>query len=545
TRQIRYFNGVTTDFTYDTQRRWLTRVHTHGPNGTLQDVSYTRGPTGRIDAVHGEGYGAGGQTNWTARSGLKDKWLYTYNGYDELIVADNLIDDALDQTFGYDNLGNIVTNSKLGLYSYPASGLGAVRPHAQTRISGSGGIRDFTYDANGNMVTDGTRTLVWDAQNKLASVTPLGGGQAVTFQYGPDGSRIAKLSSFTGKRIYADADFEIAPDGTFLLYPHADIKIEGLQTSWLHRDHLNSVRVVSDDQGQAIEKSVYAPFGERTSDGATPSSAATKGYIGERHDPETGLIYLNARYHDPSIGRFISPDDWDPTIEGVGTNRYAYSANDPVNKSDPNGHYFESGIEVTSIAVGASSLSHNVWHGNYGAAAVDAAGIAVDSAALAVPGVPGGAGLGIQTVRQGISATNKSLTTGATIQNHHILMRSLKKNPLIRELGIKINSKGNLTSALQKGYPAGHREVDAAIRQRLEDLVDFFETSKISRRQKLRLVAKIRREARDLLKKEPDILALKADDVDDFLSRDRKKSNDNRLLNDVLDRLQKRKSSRR
>ena len=72
------------------------------------------------------------------------------------------------------------------------------------------------------MVSDGTRTLTWDAQNKLASVTPLGGGQAVTFQYGPDGSRIAKLSSFTGKRIYADADFEIAPDGAFILYPHAD-----------------------------------------------------------------------------------------------------------------------------------------------------------------------------------------------------------------------------------------------------------------------------------------------------------------------------------
>jgi len=36
--------------------------------------------------------------------------------------------------------------------------------------------------------------------------------------------------------------------------------------------------------------------------------------------------------------RFISPDDWDPTVPGVGTNRYAYSENDPVNKSDPNGH---------------------------------------------------------------------------------------------------------------------------------------------------------------------------------------------------------------
>lgn len=38
--------------------------------------------------------------------------------------------------------------------------------------------------------------------------------------------------------------------------------------------------------------------------------------------------------------RFISPDTMDPTIPGVGTNRYAYSGNDPINKSDPNGHVF-------------------------------------------------------------------------------------------------------------------------------------------------------------------------------------------------------------
>jgi hypothetical protein len=36
--------------------------------------------------------------------------------------------------------------------------------------------------------------------------------------------------------------------------------------------------------------------------------------------------------------RFISPDNWDPTKPGVGTNRYAYAENDPINKSDPNGH---------------------------------------------------------------------------------------------------------------------------------------------------------------------------------------------------------------
>ncbi|MGO4339997.1 RHS repeat-associated core domain-containing protein, partial [Labrys sp. KB_33_2] len=62
------------------------------------------------------------------------------------------------------------------------------------------------------------------------------------------------------------------------------------------------------------------------------------GYIGERQD-ETGLLYLNARYYDPHIARFVSPDWWDPTQEGVGTNRYSYADNNPINVADPSGHY--------------------------------------------------------------------------------------------------------------------------------------------------------------------------------------------------------------
>ena len=40
----------------------------------------------------------------------------------------------------------------------------------------------------------------------------------------------------------------------------------------------------------------------------------------------------------PQPIRFVSPDSWDPTLPGVGTNRYAYAGNDPINNSDPNGH---------------------------------------------------------------------------------------------------------------------------------------------------------------------------------------------------------------
>ncbi|MBB3743091.1 hypothetical protein FHX10_002584 [Rhizobium sp. BK591] len=51
---------------------------------------------------------------------------------------------------------------------------------------------------------------------------------------------------------------------------------------------------------------------------------------------------LSVSFGSAANARFISPDDWDPTMEGVGTNRYAYSGNDPINKSDPNGHIMSS-----------------------------------------------------------------------------------------------------------------------------------------------------------------------------------------------------------
>ena len=66
--------------------------------------------------------------------------------------------------------------------------------------------------------------------------------------------------------------------------------------------------------------------------------AENRGFIGQYFDRDAGLLYLNARYMDPRLGLFTSPDWLDPPIPGVGTNRYAYSANDPVNKLDPWGN---------------------------------------------------------------------------------------------------------------------------------------------------------------------------------------------------------------
>ncbi|PWW01521.1 intein/RHS repeat-associated protein [Hoeflea marina] len=138
--------------------------------------------------------------------------------------------------------------------------------------------------------------------------------------------------------------------------PGRRLKIEGGARQFLHRDHLASVRVVTDTAGAVVESTGYKPYGRKLNQGFQTQ----KSYIGERDDPETGLIYLNARYMHPDLGRFISPDDWDPTLQGVGTNRYAYAGNDPVNKADANGHQSNSmdfEAEMKSVITEASRNS--------------------------------------------------------------------------------------------------------------------------------------------------------------------------------------------
>ncbi|MDX8525883.1 RHS repeat-associated core domain-containing protein [Mesorhizobium sp. MSK_1335] len=318
TREINYANGVKTAFTYSPTRRWVTRVTTSRGATVLLDDQYARDNVGRIT----------GTTGLTA----SDSWTYGYDNADRLTSSDNLGDNTLDETFVYAANDNMVSRSRVaGTYTYPAAS--APRPHAPTSV----GAKTLAYDANGNLTSDGSRTLTWDEANRLKTVTLA--SNTVNLTYGPDGARVKKASTFA-TTLYPNASIEIDPATPgaeiYTRYPHPDIKVVGGAKYFLHRDHLASVRMVTDASGAITEATNYATYGERLNSGFQTQ----KSYIGERFDPETGLLYLNARYMDPVIGRFISPDDWDPTKAGVGTNRYAYALNDPVNKSDPNGHQF-------------------------------------------------------------------------------------------------------------------------------------------------------------------------------------------------------------
>ncbi|TPM32938.1 RHS repeat protein [Mesorhizobium sp. B2-3-4] len=316
TKEITYANGVKTAFTYSQTRRWVTRVTTSKGATVLLDDQYARDNLGRIT----------GTTGLTAA----DSWTYGYDNADRLTTSTNLGDTTLSETFVYAANDNMLSRSRVaGTYTYPAAT--SPRPHAPTSV----GANAMAYDANGNLTSDGSRTLSWDEANRLKTVTRA--SNTVNLTYGPDGARVKKASTFA-TTLYPDADVEINPATPgaeiYTRYPHPDIKVVGTTKYFLHREHLASVRLVTDASGNTVEATNYATYGEQLNSGFQTQ----KSYIGERFDAETGLLYLNARYMDPVLGRFISPDDWDPTKEGVGTNRYAYAQNDPVNRSDPNGH---------------------------------------------------------------------------------------------------------------------------------------------------------------------------------------------------------------
>jgi len=74
----------------------------------------------------------------------------------------------------------------------------------------------------------------------------------VTYKYGPDGKRLKKIVNFgagTNTTLYLGSNIEIDPSGTYTIHIHPDVKRVTNDNHYLHRDHLASVKVVSDKNG--------------------------------------------------------------------------------------------------------------------------------------------------------------------------------------------------------------------------------------------------------------------------------------------------------
>ena len=109
--------------------------------------------------------------------------------------------------------------------------------------------------------------------------------------------------------------------------------------TWIHTDHLGSPIAGRDAAGETTWEQAYAPWGERQAVAGMPQAPAGVGYTGHVYDEQVGLIYAGARWYDPEMGRFISPDAVRFSATRVSQfNRYAYANNNPASYVDPDGN---------------------------------------------------------------------------------------------------------------------------------------------------------------------------------------------------------------
>lgn len=108
--------------------------------------------------------------------------------------------------------------------------------------------------------------------------------------------------------------------------------------TYVYTDPQGTPLVKADASGNVIARYDYTPYGNAVASlGSAPDGP---GYTGHVNDPETGLIYMQARYYQPT-GRFLSPDPVDPTAGNTSNfNRYAYAGNNPIKDIDPDGRAF-------------------------------------------------------------------------------------------------------------------------------------------------------------------------------------------------------------
>jgi len=207
---------------------------------------------------------------------------------------------------------------------------------------------DFTDLAN-----IATRNITYNADNMPKKVVHTRYG-TTNITYDAAGGRAKKVSP-SGTTYYIGEHFEKINGETIKYIFAGDMriaKITASSTCYFHKDHLGSSTLMTDSSGNVVETTEYMPFGEMRAH--TGSTVTNYKYTDQELDPETGLYYYGARYYDPVIGRFISPDSivqnpFDPQM----LNRYSYCRNNPLIYTDPNGQFFGIDDIIIGAIVGA------------------------------------------------------------------------------------------------------------------------------------------------------------------------------------------------
>lgn len=398
--KIKLPGSQTISFTYDAAGRtlsskgpWGTVKRTYDKMGrvlTLTDengktLAYQYTPAGRTAAITYPGgkkvtyaYDAAGRLS-TVKDWLGHTTTYFYdklnrvvridlpNGskagrsYDgmgrltKLIHTDSNGRTLVSYALTYDNAGQIVkavrkepTTPKVSGYSTRSTYSKANRILAAVR---TGQTTEFSHDKSGNMTSKtagkATTSFDYDALNRLISVQGPSGTTGYT--YDGVGNRSSKIHNGVRERYLADGNavlYQYQPSGTaeryFIRGGSLLYSVSENGDVWVyHTDERGSVTAVTDGSQKVVQALSYDPYGRILArKGDMTNDLRFLGLHGVRTD-ENGLCYMNARYYDPEIARFINEDPLGPLS---GFNLYAYAAGNPIGRIDPSGMKDQDGL---------------------------------------------------------------------------------------------------------------------------------------------------------------------------------------------------------
>jgi RHS repeat-associated protein len=207
------------------------------------------------------------------------------------------------------------------------------------QVTASGGAKTFTHDANGNLTGDGTRTFEYDAEDRLVAVNQGTLRSEVTNDGEGFRTRIVEKDGSTvlSDRRYVWCDTQLceerdATGSTVLKRFFTHGLQEGSDAYFYSRDHLASIREMTDAAGTVRARYDYDPYGRMTKLSGDKDSPF--GFTGHFAHSVSGLALAPYRAYDSGLGRWISEDPIG--LEG-GINLYGYALANPVTYVDPLG----------------------------------------------------------------------------------------------------------------------------------------------------------------------------------------------------------------
>ena len=326
-------NAVASDVIKYNGTSVLNAGYTYDDNGNITKKDY--GNSGSVTNT----YDTKDRITSTSYNGKTFNYTYDINSQLTAVSGNNY-----SASYAYDSRGNI-TNKNVNGTSTTFTYSNSDWKDELTAVNGT----PLTYNENGNVLTYGDKSFIWNTGRNLASIVD--GDNEYSYTYDENGIRTSKtVNGITTSYNTKDGVILYQTDGTDTLYFQYDTSGVPLGFIWNGTQYfyitnqMGDVISITDVQGNELAQYSYDEWGNTlsTSDNDIANINPLR-YRGYYYDNETSYYYLQSRYYDPCICRFINADDTEIAKtwknDKFSNNLYLYCNNDPINYSDYTGYY--------------------------------------------------------------------------------------------------------------------------------------------------------------------------------------------------------------